>query len=175
MVNNNGCNVEVINKGSGINIKKIILNPIDNNIDFKNKTFILTMLVIGLLTTLSSIMNFQYNIRELFIDTFMWELIFNIFKISIATVILYILFDDEVRDKEGVRGALQYVLIASLSRIGILSIGALLSVVSVSSISIISTLGLVAFVLNLYVILTIRGNFTNNKGIAISFIMILFM
>lgn len=105
----------------------------------------------------------------------MWELVFNLFKISIATLIIYILFDDDIRDKNGIKGALNLILIPSIARMIILFVGILLSPISLQIMNISSILGLASFIIILYINLTKMKALSRNKGVFASIIMMGFI
>ena len=172
------CGEEVKIEGKGNKIINFILNPVEKNIILKGKLSILSIVVISILTILTilgSIIDYKYKIRTSFMDIMMWELLFNLFKISIATLIIYILFNDEVRDEKGLKGALSMVIIPSISRIIILFIGIILSPISLQIIRISTILALVTFIVSLYINLTKEDALSKNKGIFASLIMAVFI
>ncbi|WP_338630992.1 hypothetical protein [Clostridium baratii] len=83
-----GEGVKIERKGN--KIINFILNLVENNIILKGKLSILSIVVISILTILGSIIDYKYKIRTSFMDIMMWELVFNLFKIPIATLIIYI-------------------------------------------------------------------------------------
>lgn len=168
-----GENIKIREKGN--RLLNFILDPVENNINSRGKLAILSIIVISILTILGSIIDFKYKIRESFMTIMMWELVFNLFKISIATLIIYILFDDDIRDKKGIKGALNLILIPSIARIIILSVGILLSPISLQIMNISSTLGLATFIIILYINLDKMKAFSRNKGIFASIIMMIFI
>lgn len=85
-----GEGVKIERKGN--KIINFILNPVENNIILKGKLSILSIVVISILTILGSIIDYKYKIRTSFMDIMMWELVFNLFKIPIATLIIYIYY-----------------------------------------------------------------------------------
>ena len=169
------CGEEVKIEGKGNKIINFILNPVDNNIILKGKLSILSIVVISILTILGSIIDYKYKIRTSFMDIMMWELVFNLFKISIATLIIYILFNDETRDEKGIKGALSMVIIPSISRMIILFIGIILSPISLQIIRISTILALATFIVSLYINLIKEDALSKNKGIFASVIMVIFI
>ncbi|CUQ32369.1 hypothetical protein [Clostridium baratii] len=169
------CGEEVKIEGKGNKIINFILNPVENNIILKGKLSILSIVVISILTILGSIIDYKYKIRTSFMDIMMWELLFNLFKISIATLIIYILFNDEARDEKGLKGALSMVIIPSISRMIILFIGIILSPISLQIIRISTILALATFIVSLYINLTKDDALSKNKGIFASVIMVIFI
>lgn len=168
-----GENIKIKEKGN--RLLNFILNPVENNINSRGKLAILSIIVISILTILGSIIDFRYKIRESFMTIMMWELVFNLFKISIATLIIYILFDDDIRDKKGIKGALNLILIPSIARIVILFVGILLSPISLQIINISSILGVVTFIVTLYINLIKMKALSRNKGVLTSIIMMIFI
>lgn len=168
-----GENIKIKEKGN--RLLNFILNPVENNINSRGKLAILSIIVISVLTILGSIIDFRYKIRESFMTIMMWELVFNLFKISIATLIIYILFDDDIRDKKGIKGALNLILIPSIARIVILFVGILLSPISLQIINISSILGVVTFIVTLYINLIKMKALSRNKGVLTSIIMMIFI
>lgn len=166
---------EVKIEGKGNKIINFILNPVENNIALKEKLSILSILVISILTILGSIIDYKYKIRTSFMDIMMWELVFNLFKISIATLIIYILFNDNTREDKGLKGALNMVLIASISRMIILFGGVILSPISLQFIRISTILALATFIVSLYINLTKEEALSKSKGIFASVIMAIFI
>lgn len=166
---------EVKIEGKGNKIINFILNPVENNTTLKGKLSILSIVVISILTMLGSIIDYKYKIRISFMDIMMWELVFNLFKISIATLIIYILFNDEARDEKGLKGALNMVLIASISRMIILFVGIILSPISLQIIRISTILALAIFIVSLYRNLIKDDALSKNKGIFASVIMAIFI
>lgn len=169
------CGEEVKIEGKGNKIINFILNPVEKNIILKGKLSILSIVVISILTILGSIIDYKYKIRTSFMDIMMWELLFNLFKISIATLIIYILFNDEARDEKGLKGALSMVIIPSISRMIILFIGIILSPISLQIIRISTILALATFIVSLYINLTKDDALSKNKGILASVIMVIFI
>lgn len=169
------CGEEVKIEGKGNKIINFILNPVEKNIILKGKLSILSIVVISILTILGSIIDYKYKIRTSFMDIMMWELLFNLFKISIATLIIYILFNDEARDEKGLKGALSMVIIPSISRMIILFIGIILSPISLQIIRISTILALATFIVSLYINLTKDDALSKNKGIFASVIMVIFI
>lgn len=168
-----GENIKIKEKGN--RLLNFILNPVENNINSRGKLAILSIIVISVLTILGSIIDFRYKIRESFMTIMMWELVFNLFKISIATLIIYILFDDDIRDKKGIKGALNLILIPSIARMVILFVGILLSPISLQIINISSILGVVTFIVTLYINLIKMKALSRNKGVLTSIIMMIFI
>lgn len=168
-----GENIKIKEKGN--RLLNFILNPVENNIILKGKLSILSIGVISILTILGSIIDYKYKIRTSFMTIMMWELVFNLFKISIATLIIYILFNDEARDEKGLKGALSMVLIAYISRIIILFVGIILSPISLQIIRISTILALATFIVSLYRNLTKDDVLSKNKGIFASVIMAIFI
>lgn len=168
-----GENIKIKEKGN--RLLNFILDPVENNINSRGKLAILSIIVISILTILGSIIDFRYKIRESFMTIMMWELVFNLFKISIATLIIYILFDDDIRDKNGIKGALNLILIPSIARIVILFVGILLSPISLQIINISSILGVVTFIVTLYINLIKMKALSRNKGVLTSIIMMIFI
>lgn len=168
-----GENIKIKEKGN--RLLNFILDPVENNINSRGKLAILSIIVISVLTILGSIIDFRYKIRESFMTIMMWELVFNLFKISIATLIIYILFDDDIRDKKGIKGALNLILIPSIARIVILFVGILLSPISLQIINISSILGVVTFIVTLYINLIKMKALSRNKGVLTSIIMMIFI
>lgn len=162
-------------KEKGNRLLNFILDPVENNIESKRRLAVLSIIVIGILTILGSIIDFKYKIRESFMTIMMWELVFNLFKISIATLIIYILFDDDIRDKNGIKGALNLILIPSIVRMIILFVGILLSPISLQIMNISSILGLASFIIILYINLTKMKALSRNKGVFASIIMMGFI
>lgn len=162
-------------KEKGNRLLNFILDPIENNIESKRKLAILSIIVISILTILGSIIDFKYKIRESFMTIMMWELVFNLFKISISTLIIYILFDDDIRDKKGIKGALNLILIPSIARLIILFLGILLSPISLQIMNISSTLALAIFIIILYINLDKMEALSRNKGIFASIIIAIFI
>lgn len=168
-----GENIKI--RENGNRLLNFILDPVENNINSRGKLAILSIIVISILTILGSIIDFKYKIRESFMTIMMWELVFNLFKISIATLIIYILFDDDIRDKKGIKGALNLILIPSIARIIILFVGILLSPISLQIMNISSTLALATFIIILYINLYKMKALSRNKGIFASIIMMIFI
>lgn len=168
-----GENIKIKEKGN--RLLNFILDPLENNINSRGKLAILSIIVISVLTILGSIIDFRYKIRESFMTIMMWELVFNLFKISIATLIIYILFDDDIRDKKGIKGALNLILIPSIARMVILFVGILLSPISLQIINISSILGVVTFIVTLYINLIKMKALSRNKGVLTSIIMMIFI
>lgn len=168
-----GENIKIKEKGN--RLLNFILDPVENNINSRGKLAILSIIVISILTILGSIIDFRYKIRESFMTIMMWELVFNLFKISIATLIIYILFDDDIRDKKGIKGALNLILIPSIARMVILFVGILLSPISLQIINISSILGVVIFIVTLYINLIKMKALSRNKGVLTSIIMMIFI
>lgn len=168
-----GENIKIKEKGN--RLLNFILDPVENNINSRGKLAILSIIVISILTILGSIIDFRYKIRESFMTIMMWELVFNLFKISIATLIIYILFDDDIRDKNGIKGALNLILIPSIARMVILFVGILLSPISLQIINISSILGVVTFIVTLYINLIKMKALSRNKGVLTSIIMMIFI
>lgn len=168
-----GENIKIKEKGN--RLLNFILDPVENNINSRGKLAILSIIVISILTILGSIIDFRYKIRESFMTIMMWELVFNLFKISIATLIIYILFDDDIRDKKGIKGALNLILIPSIARMVILFVGILLSPISLQIINISSILGVVTFIVTLYINLIKMKALSRNKGVLTSIIMMIFI
>lgn len=168
-----GENIKIKEKGN--RLLNFILDPVENNINSRGKLAILSIIVISVLTILGSIIDFRYKIRESFMTIMMWELVFNLFKISIATLIIYILFDDDIRDKKGIKGALNLILIPSIARMVILFVGILLSPISLQIINISSILGVVTFIVTLYINLIKMKALSRNKGVLTSIIMMIFI
>lgn len=162
-------------KVKGNRFLNFILDPIENSIDSKEKLAILSIIVIGVLTILGSIIDYKYKIRESFMTIMMWELVFNLFKISIATLIVYILFDDDIRDKKGIKGALNLILIPSIAKMIVLFIGIILSTISLQIMNISSILGLAVFIMVLYINLIKMKALSRNKGVFTSIIMMIFI
>lgn len=162
-------------KEKGNRLLNFILDPVENNIESKRRLAVLSIIVISILTILGSIIDFKYKIRESFMTIMMWELVFNLFKISIATLIIYILFDDDIRDKNGIKGALNLILIPSIARMIILFVGILLSPISLQIMNISSILGLASFIIILYINLTKMKALPRNKGVFASIIMMGFI
>lgn len=168
-----GENIKIKEKGN--RLLNFMLDPVENNINSRGRLAILSIIVISILTILGSIIDFRYKIRESFMTIMMWELVFNLFKISIATLIIYILFDDDIRDKKGIKGALNLILIPSIARVIILFIGVLLSPISLQIMNISSTLGLAIFIIILYINLDKMKALSRNKGIFASIIISIFI
>lgn len=168
-----GENIKIKEKGN--RLLNFILGPVENNINSTGKLAILSIIVISILTILGSIIDFKYKIRESFMTIMMWELVFNLFKISIATLIVYILFDDDIRDRKGIKGALNLILIPSIARVIILFAGILLSPISLQIMNISSTLGLATFIIILYINLDKMKALSRNKRIFASIIMMIFI
>ena len=168
-----GEGVKIERKGN--KIINFILNPVENNIILKGKLSILSIVVISILTILGSIIDYKYKIRTSFMDIMMWELVFNLFKIPIATLIIYILFNDDAREDKGLKGALKIVLTASISRMIILFVGIILSSISLQIIRISTILALATFIVSLYINLTKEDALSKNKGIFASVIMAIFI
>lgn len=162
-------------KEKGNRLLNFILDPVENNIESKRRLAVLSIIVISILTILGSIIDFKYKIRESFMTIMMWELVFNLFKISIATLIIYILFNDDIRDRKGIKRALNLILIPSIARMIILFAGILLSPISLQIMNISSILGLASFIIILYINLTKMKALSRNKGVFASIIMMVFI
>lgn len=162
-------------KEKGNRLLNFILDPVENNIESKRRLAVLSVIVISILTISGSIIDYKYKIRTSFMDIMMWELVFNLFKIPIATLIIYILFNDDAREDKGLKGALKIVLTASISRMIILFVGIILSPISLQIIRISTILALATFIVSLYINLTKEDALSKNKGIFASVIMAIFI